>query len=132
MKIIFDTNVIISAFITHGLSSRVLDICIDNHQLFISQWIIDEVIEKLKNKIKVPDTEIRRINFFLSSNFQIIKTNGDIPDICRDNDDNNVLLLIQNIPAEMLITGDKDLLVLKNYLSARIISPREFLEKYNI
>ncbi len=43
MKIVFDTNVILSALMSQGLSSRVLDICIDKHQLFISHWIIDRI-----------------------------------------------------------------------------------------
>ena len=37
MKIVLNTDVILSAFITQGLSSRVIDICIDKHQHFISQ-----------------------------------------------------------------------------------------------
>ena len=130
MKIVFDTNVIISALITQGLSSRVLDICIDKHQLFISPWIINEVLLKLDKKIHTPKSELDRVNLFLDNVFINIIPNGDIPNICRDNDDNNILLLSQCALADLIITGDKDLLILNKYLKTKIISPRQFIEKY--
>jgi len=130
MKIVFDTNVILSALITQGLSSRVLDICIDRHQLFISPWIIDEVLSKLDVKMHVSKPEIDRVSAFIDNIFNIIMPEGDVPAICRDQDDNNILLLAQNIKADIIITGDKDLLSLKEYLKIKIISPRQFVEKY--
>jgi putative PIN family toxin of toxin-antitoxin system len=130
MKIIFDTNVILSALITQGLSSRVLDICIDKHQLFISQWIIDEVISKLNVKMHAPKPEIDRVMIFLENIFNKIVAAGNIPDICRDKYDNNILLLAQTISADLIITGDSDLLSLNEYLKTKIISPRQFIENY--
>lgn len=130
MKIVFDTNVILSALITQGLSSRVLNICIDKHQLFISPWIVNEVLVKLNVKIHVPKPEIERASLFLDAIFNIILPKGDLPAICRDKDDNNILLLAQNVNANIIITGDNDLLSLKAYLKTKIISPRQFIEKY--
>ncbi len=48
MRIFLDTNVILSAILTQGLSFRLLDLCIDKHDLFISNWIINEVSDKLQ------------------------------------------------------------------------------------
>jgi uncharacterized protein len=64
MKIVFDTNVILSALIAQGISFRVLDICIDKHQLFISPLIINEVLLKLDVKLHVPKSEIDRVSLF--------------------------------------------------------------------
>ena len=130
MKIVFDTNVILSALITQGLSSRVLNICIDKHQLFISPWIINEVLLKLDVKMHVPKSEIERVSIFLDNIFNKINPEGDLPKLCRDKDDNNILLLAQNVKANIIITGDNDLLSLKEYLKTKIISPRQFIEKY--
>ncbi len=130
MKIVFDTNVILSALITQGLSSRVLDICIDKHVLFVSSWIIDEVIEKLNVKLNIPSTEIERISSFIHNVFNNVNPKGTLPSICRDKDDNNILLLAQDVAADVIITGDKDLLILKKYLDTHIISPRQFIEYY--
>ncbi len=130
MKIVFDTNVILSALITQGLSSRVLNICIDKHQLFISSWIINEVLLKLDVKMHVSKSEIERVSVFLDNIFNKIDPEGDLPTLCRDKDDNNILLLAQNVKANIIITGDNDLLSLKEYLKIKIISPRQFIEKY--
>jgi len=131
MKIILDTNVILSAFITQGLSSRVLEICNDKHQLFISSWIINELIGKLKSKFKIPQKEINRFKDFLLTAFRVIQPKGEIPKLCRDKDDNNILYLAQYIDADLIITGDKDLLDLKNFQNCKIINPRTFMEKYH-
>jgi len=131
MKIVFDTNVILSSFITQGLSYRVLDLCLDRHRLYISQWIIDEISGKLKKKFKIPDNEIKRVQDFISRAFVIINPDGEIPILCRDKDDNNILHLAQFIKADIIITGDKDLLDLKKFNKVKIINPRTYMEKYN-
>jgi uncharacterized protein len=131
MKIVFDTSVILSALITQGISFRVLDICIDKHQLFISPWIINEVLLKLDVKLHVLKSEIDRVSLFLYNVFNNITPNGPLPTICRDSDDNNILLLAQYVKANLIITGDNDLLSLNNYLNIKIISPRQFIENHN-
>jgi putative PIN family toxin of toxin-antitoxin system len=131
MKIILDTNVILSSFITSGLSSRVLDICIDHHNLYISEFILNEVTGKLENKFKIPPKELKRIKNFLQNNFIFINPQNKLPSICRDKDDNNILQLAEFIISDLIITGDQDLLVIKNYNTTQIVSPRQFMEKFN-
>ncbi len=131
MKIVFDTNVILSAFLTQGLSSRVLDLCLDGHRLFISEWIITETTEKLKTKFKVPASELIRTRDFLMTAFEIIEPGGPVPDLCRDRDDNNILHLAEECKADLIITGDRDLLVLKVFQNCRIIDPRTYMEEYH-
>jgi len=131
MKIVIDTNVILSAFLTQGLSSRVLDITIDKHNIFISQWIIDEVSDKLKNKFNIPSNSLSQTLNFIKSVFNIINPEGPLPEICRDKDDNNILHLAKYVKADIIITGDKDLLILKKYNNIAIVNPREFMEKYH-
>jgi predicted nucleic acid-binding protein len=46
--------------------------------------------------------------------------------VCRDKDDDEILALSQSIRADYIITGDKDLLVLKSFNSTLIVLPREF------
>ena len=130
MKIVFDTNVILSAFLTHGLSSRVLDVCIGLHEIFVSPWIINEVNKILITKFKIRETEQERVNTFISDEFKIISPSGILPKICRDEDDNNILHLAEFTKAELIITGDKDLLTLEEYSGAYIITPRQFMEEY--
>lgn len=131
MRIVFDTNVILSALITRGLSSRVLDICIDRHSLYISQFIMDEVSEKLRKKFNADEQQLIKVTSFLLSSFTLIKPAGEKPDVCRDKDDNNILHLSNTVKANLIITGDKDLIVLRSHNGTNIITPRNFMEKYN-
>jgi len=130
MKIILDTNVILSAFLTHGLSSRVLDISIDKHELYISQWILDELFNALTNKLTITPEELLRVKYFTKNIFIQVKPEGEKPTICRDTDDNHILWLANYIEADLTISGDKDLLDLIKYKNILIISPRDFMERY--
>ncbi len=131
MKVVLDSNVIISALITQGLSSRLFDICIDKHVIFISAWILDEVTRILRTKFIVEHEKITRTKNFLLSTCVFIKPEGNIPTQFRDQDDNNILHIAETVKAEIIITGDEDLLILKEHLSTKIISPRIFMEKFN-
>jgi putative PIN family toxin of toxin-antitoxin system len=50
--------------------------------------------------------------------------------VCRDPDDDHLLALSKDGNADILITGDEDLLVLKKFGNTRILSPAEFLRKH--
>ena len=131
MRIILDSNVIISALTTQGLSSRILDICIDKHIMFTSSFIIEEVTRILSSKFKVDNDKITRITTFIQQAMIKIEPTGIKPICCRDDDDNNVLHLAGFINAELIITGDSDLLILQTYKSTNIIKPRQFIERFH-
>jgi putative PIN family toxin of toxin-antitoxin system len=130
MKIVFDTNVILSALLSQGLSFRVLDICVDAHRLFISDFILSEVSEKLRVKFGVPKKEEDKAMKLLKEMFHKVNPKGEPPDLCKDKDDNAILHLAQFIQARYLITGDKELLKMKRTQKTQIISPREFMDLY--
>ncbi|TSA25027.1 putative toxin-antitoxin system toxin component, PIN family [bacterium] len=131
MKIILDSNVIISALVTQGISSRVIDLCIDKHVIFTSSWILDGITRILSNKFKIESAKLARIRNFLKSATLTIEPKGKKPSQCRDEDDNNILHLAKHVHADLIITGDEDLLILKTYEDTKIITPRQFMEHYN-
>ncbi len=51
--------------------------------------------------------------------------------ICRDEDDNNILAASDSVKVDCIVTGDKDLKILKNFNGINIVSPKDFwtLEK---
>ncbi len=128
MKIVFDTNVLLSSFLTEGLAKKVFDLCIDNDDIFLSEWILDELKMKLENKFLVPEDEIGRLIKFLKNISKIIEPKGTLYKKSRDLKDNPILLLADNIEADFIITGDKDLLELINYRNTKIINPRTYYE----
>ena len=52
---------------------------------------------------------------------------GNIRGVCRDPKDDVIIECAVNAKAELIISGDKDLLILKQYSSVRIITPRQYL-----
>lgn len=130
MIIVLDTNILIAAFISpNGICHEVFELCIRNHSLVSSEFILSEVKEKLKLKFNFREKDIDDIIGFLHLKFKIVKIKGNKIKVCRDKDDNNILETAVVANAKIIITGDKDLLVIKKYKNINIISPREF---YNI
>jgi putative PIN family toxin of toxin-antitoxin system len=129
MKIVFDTNVLISAFVFNGFSKEVFEYCFSYHQLYTSPWILNEFREKMGVKLKVPEDKIAVVIELIKEGYRIVNPTGVLPRVCRDEYDNNILLLAKFIKADYIITGDKDLLSLKEYEGTQIESPRGFWEK---
>ena len=62
MTIILDTNVLIAAFISpQGICHEVFEISIYNHTIYISNQILTELKEKLKDKFNYSEVEILEI-----------------------------------------------------------------------
>jgi putative PIN family toxin of toxin-antitoxin system len=132
MKVFFDTNVIISSLVTHGHAAEVFEHCLSNHDCYASDQVLKELKEKLKDKFGYSKLEIKTALDLLRNNIKIIKDYAELPKtICRDDDDDNILAAAISGKVDCILTGDKDLLVLKNHKSINIISPKGFwiLEK---
>ena len=133
MKVILDTNVIISAFAARGLAHSVFELCLDKHTIIISDHILGELNKAFLKKLKIPINHLNQILNFLKE-ICIIEECIDIKEpACRDKDDLQILGLAVNSKPELIITGDNDLLILKNIRTIPIISQREFwqLQKRN-
>jgi len=59
-----------------------------------------------------------------------VKTEFQVRPICRDPKDDYLLALAKAAKADLLVTGDEDVLVLKKYGKTRIMKPAEFRKKY--
>jgi len=126
LRIVIDTNVLISAFIGRGSSHKVLEYSIRNHQLVGSQIILSELREKLVGKFKfTPETADEAIDL-LQLRIEIVEPKPLPTPICRDTDDDNVLATALSGNCELIIAGDKDLLVLERVNNVNIVSPAAF------
>jgi putative PIN family toxin of toxin-antitoxin system len=121
-------------FIYHLYCLRVrpakLTIFVESSDVFISDFIIDEVSDKLQHKFSLSAKAVKDILNSISAVVENIKPTTSLPNVCRDKDDNHILQLCETVSADFLITGDKDLLVLENYKSTSIISPAEFMKLF--
>lgn len=126
MKILFDTNVIISGFISQGYTFDVIKDAIFKHELYYTEYVLNEVQKNLSKKFAVSDKTTTYIIRTIEKHFIKGKTATKVEEVCRDPKDNQVLAdaVINNI--EILITGDNDLLELKSYEGIQIILPKNY------
>lgn len=131
MKIIFDTNVLISSILIEGsIADLALTKAEKFHEIVCSEKVYNEIsiILQLAKFDKYVSTNRR--NKFLQS-FKIkakFVTVDQTIEICRDPKDNMFLELPVSSKADYIITGDKDLLELNPFRGIQIITPKEFIK----
>lgn len=128
MKVVLDTNVIIAAFAARGLCADVFEVCLADHQILISSYILDEVHEKLLSKLKLTAERASEMQTFLGSFTTVVTPVEVAADVCRDKDDLPVIGTALAAAAPILVSGDKDLLSLGTVQGISILSPRQFWE----
>ena len=126
MRILLDTNVIIAAFITRGVCSDLLEHCIRHHVLITSEFILNEFQEKLIHKFRYTAEEVHEAIELIRLKMEIVEPKLLKEPVCRDPEDDMVLGTALAGNVKCIVTGDKDLLVLKRFESFDIISPKEF------
>ena len=126
MKVVLDANVIIAAFAARGLCESVVEVWLSEHQIVLSDHLFDEILKNLRLKVKLPTNIIDNIGEFLREHADISIPVPLESDVCRDPDDIKVLGLAFASNADYIVTGDKDLLVLKSFQGIPILNPRSF------
>ena len=129
MKIFADTNVLVSEFTARGLCADLLEVILADHQLMTGEFVLQELHGVLLEEIKVPERKASEVLQFLRKHH--IEPIPDEPSIIkvRDEDDRWVLESAGRAKADILVTGDKDLLAVSKKVSQlKIISPRDFWE----
>ena len=130
MKIVVDTNVLISAFVFGGNAEKVLETVLSSQELILSEFILGELARVCREKFEIPDNKIDRILTNLHEVALIVSPNNPLPNLCRDPDDNYVLQLAEFSGAHFIVTGDKDLLILESFGQIAIVSPSVFLQTH--
>jgi len=126
MKIVIDTNVLISAFIAIGPSKDVFEYVVENHDVILSPYILKELREKLLKKLGFSRKEYEEIEEILTGSVVIsIEESGKAPSF-SDKKDLPILDLCISVDAALLITGDKQIQKLKRIGQTKVISPSEF------
>lgn len=128
MKAVLDTNVLMAAFGTRGLCESLVAVCLDSHQLILSDHILEELRRGLAGKFKVPAKQVAAIVGFLRDHAQLVVPRKLPPNACRNADDVVVLGTALAGKADCLVTGDQDLLMLGRFQDIPIMSPRAFYD----
>jgi putative PIN family toxin of toxin-antitoxin system len=127
LRIFLDTNVLASALTTRGLCADVLQRVIEDYELVTGEIVIEELLKVLSRKFDARMDKLRQTDRFLRR-FHVEPKPRLLPDL--DLSERNDLIVIGsaiNAKAEILITGDHEMLALKKKpKDLRIINPREF------
>jgi len=127
VKAVFDTNVLIAAFLTEGICAKLLIRARRrDFDLILCDGILQEFERVLKKKFAASPHETSEALIILSeAALEILGRTDSITPICRDSDDDLILACARDAAADYVVTGDEDLLVLKNYEGISIVNPRE-------
>ena len=128
MKAVFDTNVLIAAFLTEGICSGLL---IRARKRAFNLVLCDDIIREfegiLKKKFKLTSADIAEISaIVLEAASEILHKLDPIPNVCRDPNDDMIIACAIDAAADYIVTGDEDLLILKRHKNIVIVNPRNF------
>jgi putative PIN family toxin of toxin-antitoxin system len=129
VKVVFDTNILVSALVfPDGRGEAALRRIIEEQdQLVISKPSLDELLGTLARKFSRDAEELAHIAVFLSDLAVFVKPRRRLR-VVKDEPDNRILECALAGRAEAIVTGDHALLALREYKSVRLISLRDYLE----
>ena len=131
MRIVIDTNVIISGVFFGGFPRKILTsvvgqkitACATTEIINEYEEIVQEMIERKQGHIN------RAILAPLIKTMEIIEPVTHI-EVYRDSDDNKFLGCAKDSHSLYIVSGDKDLLVIGEYENIQIVTAKDFCEKY--
>ncbi len=135
MKVVADTNTLVSGFLWDGLHARLLDAGLTGRfGLYTSAELLLELDETLRAPKFVERVNIRGhaaasvVRAFRFSCIEVVSPPRISAPELRDSDDLHILSCAAAVPVDSIVSGDKDLLVLKPFRGIPIATARRALE----
>lgn len=130
MRVVYDTNILISGLLWKGLPYRCLLLAKAGVvELFLCKEIISELSLKLKDKFNFTDIEVKMVIKDIESYSNDIKIEGIMRVVKGDKDDDKFIECACVSNADCIVSGDRHLLDLKSYKEVEILSARDFLRR---
>ena len=133
MRAAIDTNVLLSGLLWHGAPYRLLEWVRSGELVLVTSPALlaelDEVLGRAKFGaiLERSNTSRERTLDEVQRLAEVIKPPALQKPVCRDPDDDEILALAVAARADLIVSGDDDLLVLKEYQGIRIVNPAEAL-----
>ena len=128
MRVVLDTNVIVSALLFGGYPERVFLAGLRGEiQLLTSRALLQELESVLREKFKLGRRLVKDTMGLLKTMVEVVETTSQLKVIAHPDDDNRVLECAVDGNADFIVTGDtKHILPLKEYKGIKILRPSEF------
>jgi len=127
VRVVLDTNVFIAAVVADGLCRDLVRVRVLPNTLITSEPLLHELRTISRAKFAVDPVELPLLEQ-LNEEAEIVTPAELRGGICRDEDDDVVLATALAGKADVIVTGDEDLLLLKKFRGIEILSPRQFLK----
>jgi putative PIN family toxin of toxin-antitoxin system len=124
----FDSGIYISAIKFKGIPEDALLFAIAMDELVICENIESEVIDVMRIKFRHDPAMTRILLDDLAKDATRVIITGKVTGVCRDAKDDFILECAETGNANLIVTGDKDLLSLKSFGNIQIVTPRQYLE----
>lgn len=129
VTIVYDSGIWVSALHFGGVPMEAIEHGLISDNVLSCIQIEDEVIRIIRKKfLRTESTNKQRLASLLEGTTKITVT-GRISGICRDPKDDFILECAETGGADLIVTGDKDLLSLANYGTIEIVTPRQHLDR---
>jgi putative PIN family toxin of toxin-antitoxin system len=132
MRVVLDTNVLVSALITEGRTAKLLRALLERKvELLLSKAMLDEfvgVISRPKFREYAGNEEIKHFLRLILSVALIVDVNSKF-DATPDVADNVVLAVAHDGKANYIVSGDRHLLTLKKFKGIRIVNASQMLTR---
>ena len=135
MRLVVDTNVLVSAFLWQGTPGRLIELAAEREiELFTSRALLDELAATLgKKKLAKPVLATGLTIEQMLRNYRRLATRVTArqlaQQVSRDADDDTVLACALAASADLIVSGDDDLLALNHYHDIPIVTPAQAIQR---
>ena len=126
MKVFLDTNVLVSAFATRGLSADLFEMVLLEHELLTGRRVLQELDKVLRTKIRLPVTRCVEILEFLRLEAARVVEDASDAECSAEPGDRAILGEALAAKAQVFVTGDSALVALGEISGMPILTPRQF------
>jgi putative PIN family toxin of toxin-antitoxin system len=132
MRVIIDTNVLISGIFFGGPPAKILEAWHGGElKLVVSPEILEEYFEVCERiSVRYPDIDIAPILVLVARNSQVVESPPLAEQISRDLDDDKFIACAIASDTRTIISGDNDLLTVSGYERVQVMTPRDFVDKH--
>jgi uncharacterized protein len=129
LRVTPDTNILVSGLVyQRGKPYQLLRMALAGEiNMTVSQAIIDEMAEVLARKFKMSEDFITEATAIVRSAARVVTPAVQLDVVKEDPPDNRIIECAVSAGSDYIVTGDKDLLRLKQYDSIRIIKVSDFM-----
>lgn len=133
MKVVIDTNVFISSFLSDGNSRKVIDLWKNGQlTLCLSQEIVSEYVEVLQRLGVDEENELKKLLQLFALGYHSIFTGSTekLSIVIDDPDDDKFFECAVSLHAKYIISDDKAVLKISDYCGIKVVNSTDFLENF--